>query len=105
VDREAQMRCFCEMLDTGEKPILAVWGGGGSGKSITDGAHGSRVRASRPSQGRGGVDRYAPPRLPAALRKIRDDVGVDHFGSFTDLVNYFTVPQYNLQISVSSQSS
>ena len=36
----------------------------------------------------------------AVMRKIRDDLGTDLFKPFTDLINYFTVPQYNLKIDV-----
>jgi hypothetical protein len=34
------------------------------------------------------------------MRKIRDDLGPQSFGSFTDFVNYYTVPQYKLQIEI-----
>jgi hypothetical protein len=39
------------------------------------------------------------------MRKIRDDLGVQAFEPFTDLVNYFTVPQYELKIQVEGASS
>jgi hypothetical protein len=36
----------------------------------------------------------------AVMRKLRDDIGPQHFSGFTDLVNFFTVPQYSLKISL-----
>jgi hypothetical protein len=41
----------------------------------------------------------------AVMRKIRDDVGVDCFTRFTDLINYFTVPQYELKVSAQGSIS
>jgi hypothetical protein len=36
----------------------------------------------------------------AVLRKIRDDLGVEHFQAFTDLINYFTDAEYRPKLEV-----
>ncbi len=47
----------------------------------------------------------------AVLRKLRDDLGAEHFGSFTDLINYYTDPTYqpagdlHVDINVNVQGS
>jgi hypothetical protein len=47
----------------------------------------------------------------AVLRKLRDDLGAEHFASFTDLINFYTDPtyqpigHYQMDINVSVQGS
>ena len=100
VDRTDEMRLFVDILEFGEPPVLVVRGGGGLGKSslLARMIHECAVRG-----------------LPRAevvwtetrnhnyldiMRRIRDDVGPRHFNAFTDLVNYYTVPEYRLVVSV-----
>ena len=40
----------------------------------------------------------------AIARKMRDDFGPDAFSRFTDLINFFTVPQYELKVSVAGDT-
>lgn len=100
VDRKDEMKLFREILETGDPPIMVVCGEDGVGKSM--------LMAKM-------VHECALKKLPkaeivwtetrnhdflAVMRKIRDDVGPEHFNPFTDLVNYYTVPKYELKIKV-----
>jgi GTPase SAR1 family protein len=100
VNREAETRRFREILDTAEKPIFVVWGDTGVGKSslLARMLHECAQRRRRKAE-----VVWTDTRLHdymAIMRKIRDDVGVSHFTAFTDLINFFTVPQYELRIHV-----
>lgn len=105
VDREEEMDRFCEMLDTGEKPIMVVWGDGGVGKSslMARMIHEVAQRKMRKAEVTWTETRNYD--YLAIMRKMRDDIGVDYFESFTDLVNFFTVPQYELKIQVDHAAS
>lgn len=105
VDREEEMDRFCEMLDTGEKPIMVVWGDGGVGKSslMARMIHEVAQRKMRKAEVTWTETRNYD--YLAIMRKMRDDIGVNYFESFTDLVNFFTVPQYELKIQVDHAAS
>ena len=102
VDRTDEIAAFCKILDSGDPPIMAVWGGGGVGKSslIARMIHESSLRELHKAEVIW-TDTRSHNYL-AVMRKIRDDIGAKYFYSFTDLVNYFTVPQYELKIKVDS---
>ena len=100
VDRKDEMKLFRDILEIGDPPIMVVCGEDGVGKSM--------LMAKM-------VHECAQRKLPkaeivwtetrnhdflAVMRKIRDDVGPEYFNTFTDLVNYYTVPQYELKIKV-----
>ena len=102
VDRENEMDRFCEMLETDERPIMFIWGAGGVGKSslLARMIHQCAQRKMRKAEVVWSETRKHD--YLAIMRKIRDDLGVDFFKPFTDLVNFFTVPQYELKIKVES---
>jgi hypothetical protein len=100
VDREDEMARFVGMLDDATRGLMVVWGEGGVGKSSLQAKmkHELARRQVRKAE-IVWTDTYAHDYL-AIMRKLRDDLGVEHFKAFTDLVNYFTVPQYNLTINL-----
>ncbi len=103
VDRGTELSRFCEMLETGRKRIMVVWGDGGLGKTslLARMSHECAQRTLRKIE-----LVWSDTRLYdylAIMRKIRDDVGVHYFEPFTDRINYFTVPQYKLKIIVEGQ--
>ncbi len=100
VDREREMGRFCEMLDGDGTCLFVVWGPGGVGKS-------SLVAKMLHEVANRGLDKseivWTETRNHDALaimRKMRDDLGPQFFSRFTDLVNFFTVPQYELKVTV-----
>jgi hypothetical protein len=99
VDRDKEMACFTEMLRPDCKPIMLVWGESGIGKSslLARMIHECALRKIRKAE-LTWTDTRNHDYL-AIMRKVRDDVGVDEFKAFTDLINFFTVPKYELQIS------
>jgi len=100
VDREAELARFLEMLSAEGPGIMVVWGDGGVGKStlLSRITHEIAQRDGQKSEVVWTETRNHD--YLAVMRKIRDDVGVEWFVPFTDLVNYFTVPQYKLNVSV-----
>jgi GTPase SAR1 family protein len=102
VNREDEIHQFCDMLDTGEKPVMVVWGDSGIGKSslLARMIHECALRKLYKSE-----IVWTPTRnhnYMYIMRKIRDDVGVEYFSRFTDLINYFTSSNYELKIKVES---
>lgn len=95
------------MLDDGawSRPILVVWGEGGMGKSslLMRMIHECSLRALNKAE-IGWTDTRNHDYL-GVMRKIRDDVGASNFGEFTKLVNFFTVPQYRLEVVVGTNAS
>jgi hypothetical protein len=87
------------MLQGGGKPVMVVWGGSGIGKSslmarmIHECAQ-SNIRKAEVIWTDTRNHNYL-----GIMRKIRDDIGTDAFRPFTDLINYYTVPHYELKIS------
>ncbi|HVM83258.1 MAG TPA: hypothetical protein VMW18_05165 [Candidatus Binatia bacterium] len=100
VNREDEVKAFIRLLEDGTRTVLAVWGEGGVGKTSLQAKmkHELALRSLRKAE-IAWNDTYNYDYL-AIMRKLRDDCGVDHFKSFTDLVNYFTVPEYNLNINL-----
>ncbi len=100
VDRIDEIATFCNILDTGDPPIMAVWGGGGVGKSslLARIVHESSIRELCKAEVVWTDTRNHD--YLAIMRKMRDDIGAKYFNAFTDLVNYFTVPQYELTVKV-----
>jgi len=100
VNREDEMRRFCRLLDGRGKAIIAVSGVGGVGKSslLARMIHECALRKVRKSEITWTDTRNHD--YLAVMRKIRDDIGPEAFRGFTDLVNFFTVPQYQLNVMV-----
>jgi hypothetical protein len=106
VDREVEMRSFCGMLEknASPRPIMLVWGEGGMGKSslLMRMVHECSLR------GLGKAEVFWTDTRNhdylAVMRKIRDDIGANSFGEFTNLVNFFTVPQHRLEVIVGTNA-
>jgi len=105
VNRDDEIRAFCNILEAGDPLILALWGGGGLGKSslLARMIHECALRRLRKAEVIWTDTRNHD--YLAIMRKIRDDVGPSFFNKFTGLINYFTVPQYKLNIKVDNVQS
>ncbi|MET4388808.1 hypothetical protein ABIB73_004573 [Bradyrhizobium sp. F1.4.3] len=105
VDRESEMNSFCKMLDGDwPRPILAVWGEGGMGKSslLLRMVHECSLRSlSKVEINWSDTRNYD---YLAVMRKIRDDLGAPQFSGFTDLVNFYTVPRHRLEVVVETNA-
>lgn len=99
VDRSTEVRLFCDSIEPETNPILVYWGPGGLGKTslLHRMIHECAARSIRSLV----IDwkTYSYDYL-WVMRQLRDFVGPHHFNDFTSLVNYFTVPQYQLNINV-----
>jgi hypothetical protein len=100
VDRSLEMDRFRTLLDTGEKPIMVVHGGTGMGKTslLLRMIHQCGMRQLRKSEVT--WNDTLPHDYMAVMRKIRDDVGVEHFKLFTDLINYYTDEAYKPKLEL-----
>ena len=100
VDREAEMSQFRASLDSDDKPIMIVSGASGMGKTslllrmIHECALRKLPKAEVVWNDTNALDHMA------TMRKIRDDLGVEHFKSFTDLINYFTDVDYQPKLEI-----
>jgi hypothetical protein len=94
------MRQFQAMLDSDETPIMIVYGGSGIGKTslLLRMVHECALREVRKSEIVWNDTR--PHDYMAVMRKIRDDLGVEQFKAFTDLINFFTDAEYHPQLQV-----
>jgi hypothetical protein len=99
VDRDREMAIFCAMLESEHKPIMLIWGDSGIGKTslLARMLHECAVRKIRKAEITWTDTRNHD--YLGIMRKIRDDVGADALKAFTDLVNFFTVPKYELQVT------
>ena len=99
VDRVKEMNMFQRFLDPelGEKPIMFIWGQGGYGKSslLSRMLQECNQRTMKKSQIL--WSNSDKPDYLSAMRKIRDDLGSEHFLEFNDKVNYFTKEGYELR--------
>jgi hypothetical protein len=107
VDRAAEMNLYGEVLDKGDLPIMVVYAETGMGKTslLLRMVHECALRKLRKAEVVW-TDTLVYDYM-AVLRKLRDDLGVDHFGAFTDLINYYTDANYQprLDINVNLQGS
>jgi hypothetical protein len=117
VDRDEEMRLFCELLESGRKSILVVWGDSGLGKSSLLAKMIHECARQRLAKAEVTWTDTRPHDYKAVMRKIRDDV-LSSFGGaaaaagshapfapFTDLINYFTVEHYELTVKVEGISA
>ena len=100
VDRMREVSFFEKVLAGDGRPIIAVQGPGGVGKSLL--IH--RLIQECSGRGAGVVEvewddsqRY---NYLDVMRQIRDQTNVELFDLFTDRVNYYTKPAYELKIQV-----
>ena len=87
VDRKSEMARFCDMLETGDKPIMVVWGEAGLGKTslFFRMLHECKERNLRKAELVWSDTRDYD--YLAVMCKIRDYLGVDFFESFTNALN------------------
>jgi GTPase SAR1 family protein len=103
VNRQVELDRFCSMIENSEKPIMVLWGGGGLGKSallfrLVEECRGRNLRSVY-------VDESRHQNYLTVLRTIRDGIGPDNFSGFNDLVNFFTVKNYNLKIQIDHEGT
>jgi hypothetical protein len=103
VDRDAEMRVFRAMLDQtpADQPVTVVWGDGGMGKSSLLDRMEEECSLRVMAQAKVIWSETRNHDYLGVMRKIKNDVGADSFSRFNDLVNFFTVPQYKLELVVS----
>jgi hypothetical protein len=105
VDRSTEMGLFEQVLDSVERPIMVVSADAGMGKTsllmrmVHECALRGVLKAELEWSSLDVVD------YMSVMRKLRDTLGVDHFGAFTDLINYYTDSSYapRLDINVNLQ--
>jgi hypothetical protein len=117
VDRDEEMELFRELLETGRKSILVVWGDSGLGKSSLRAKMIHECARQRLAKAEVTWTATRPHDYMAVMRKIRDDVlssfgdaaaaagAYAPFAAFTDLINYLTVPHYELTVKVEGVST
>jgi hypothetical protein len=100
VDRAAEMSLYSEVLDYDKYQIMMVNGGSGMGKTslLLRMMHESAQRKLRKAEVTW-TDTLVYDYM-AVLRKLRDDLGLEYFGAFTDLINYYTDEKYQPCIDV-----
>lgn len=105
VNREDEMSDFVRMLDKDDKRIMVLNGGGGLGKSslVARMMHECATRGSYKAEVVSTDTRNK--HYLEIMRKLREDigqvVGMEFFSPFTDLINYYTEPHYELKVDVS----
>lgn len=105
VDRTTELKTFCELLETKSKPIMAVCGDKGLGKTSL---LARMIKECARRNFRKSEVVWTDIRnhdYLAIMRKIRDDVGAEYFQEFSSLANYFTDPIHNLKIAFQGSSS
>jgi len=105
VDREYEMARFVEMLESDSRCAVTLWGPGGVGKSslLAKMVHETALRKMRKAEILWTESRNY--NYLGVMRKIRDDLDISYFQAFTDLANFFTVPEYKLKLQVASEGS
>lgn len=98
VDRTEELSRFCNLIEDDGKCVYVVWGSSGIGKTslLARMVHECSHRKLRKAEIVWTDTR--PHDYLAIMRKIRDDAGADAFTTFTDLINFYTVPRYELKI-------
>lgn len=101
VDRQEEMNRFGEVLDSNELPIMVVSADAGMGKTslmmrmVHECALRNLLKAELEWSSLDVLD------YMSVMRKLRDSLGVDHFGPFTDLINYYTDTNYTPRLDIS----
>jgi hypothetical protein len=103
VDRSAEMALFQQVLDGDDLPAMVVTAATGMGKSalLMRMVHECALRHLTKAE----LEWTSVDVLDymATLRRLRDALGVDHFGAFTDLVNYYTDAAYQPKLEINIQ--
>ena len=100
VDRTAEMNLYREVLDKGELPIMVVYAETGMGKTslLLRMVHECALCKLRKAEVVW-TDTLVYDYM-AVLRKLRDDLGIEHFRAFTDLINYYTDATYQPRLDI-----
>lgn len=100
VDRAAEMDLYAKVIDESDRQIMLVSGGTGMGKTslLLRMIHESAQRKLQKAEVTW-TDTLVYDYM-AVLRKLRDDLGLEHFGAFTDLINYYTDANYQPRLDV-----
>jgi hypothetical protein len=98
VDRDREMQRFESLLVTNQKLVMIVVGPGGMGKSslMARMRHQCALNNAKVAE-----VVYTDDDLPeylAIMRRCRDTLSLEPFARLTDLINYYTVPQYTLRV-------
>jgi hypothetical protein len=104
VDRETELGNFKKVLDSPNMVLYAVWGDGGVGKSLFQAKMAHEVAQRGLRKAELVWNETSNHNYLAVMRKLRDDLGVETFRPFTDLVNYFTVEHYELKITIDASA-
>lgn len=107
VDRSDEMDRFKKVLDTDVKPIMVVKAEAGMGKTsllmrmVHECALRGLLKAEVVWSDTDVLD------YMSVMRKLRDALGVEHFATFTDLINYYTDDNYQprLEININLQGN
>lgn len=107
VDRSDEMERFKKVLDTDVKPIMVVKAEAGMGKTsllmrmVHECALRGLLKAEVVWSDTDVLD------YMSVMRKLRDALGVEHFATFTDLINYYTDDNYQprLEININLQGN
>lgn len=100
VDRSAEMALFAQVLDSNELPIMVVSADAGMGKTalmmrmVHECALRGLLKAELDWASLDVID------YMSVMRKLRDSLGVDYFGAFTDLINYYTDTNYTPRFDI-----
>lgn len=108
VDRSEEMALFAQVLDSDERPIMVVSADTGMGKTslMMRMVHECALRGVFKAE----LEWTSLEVLDymSIMRKLRDTLGVEHFGAFTDLLNYYTdssyAPKLDLNINLQGGS-
>jgi len=100
VDRSTEMALFAQVLDSNERPIMVVSADAGMGKTslmmrmVHECALRGLLKAELEWSSLDVID------YMWVMRKLRDSLGVDHFGAFTDLISYYTDTNYTPRLDI-----
>jgi hypothetical protein len=105
VNRSDEIDMFCHIIESGETPIMVVSGDGGVGKSslLERMIHECAIRKLRRAEIVWTDTRNH--NYLETMRKIRDAISGEFFNKFTNLVNYFMDPKYELNIKIENANS
>ena len=100
VDREVEIQRFRSMLDGDGTRLFCIRGAGGVGKSSLQAMMIHQVAQRKLSKAEIVWTDTRNYDYLGIMRKVRDDIDVEAFKPLTDLINYFTVPQYELRVEL-----
>src|SRR5690242_18145200 len=101
VNRDGELKRFCNIVDDTEYMVMVIYGETGIGKTSL---HKRLIYECRDVRNMRWAETFwlntRSYNYMTVMRKIRDDIGADKFQQFTDLLNYFTKSDYKLTLDV-----